>query len=259
MRNQNSRQLKENSGGTEDHRDFNLNLWDLDGSSFFFDKKSNDFESTGTFNNTGLNYNNNFNIIKTTKNDNKEMINYVINQVTKKYKNKSINSSFVKNNNNNPSEKKYFTKIMKQKTNLNNHKKNIYKMKNNSFCHNSHGSHNISKDFNNKKSNISIENNKKRKPKPRLNHSVDYSRVKDIDKRILLNNKGDNNYYSKKHHLNKSLSIENMNHKYNSDATKQYKSKKNNNNNTPIINNKKRLKKSNSIDNNISIKKKYKK
>ena len=252
MRNQNSNELKENNGQTEEMRNINLNLWDLEASSFFLDKKANDFESTGTFNNTALNYNNNFNIIKTTKNENKEVINYVLNQVTKKYKHKSVNSSFVKNNKNNSSEKQNFSKIMKQKTNLiKNNKKKIYKMKNNSFCHNSNTSNNVSKDFIKKKTKILTENNVKSNPKPRLNNSVDYSNIKDIDNKILLNNQ-------KKHHLNKSLSIENINHKFNNIHKKQCYSMKNNDNNTNnslLNNNKKRLIKSNSIEKHISFKK----
>ena len=62
-------------GSSDNKHDINLNLWDLDGSSFFLDSNVPDLESTATFNNTVLNCNNynkinNINIISSKNKSN---------------------------------------------------------------------------------------------------------------------------------------------------------------------------------------------
>ena len=98
-------------------------------------------------------------------------------------------------------------------------------MKNNSFCHNTNINSSISKDFNKKNSKNAIGLNYSKKAKPRLNHSVDYSRIKDQNDPILFGNNNYNFNCNKKQNLNKSLSIENINHKYTNNTHKKYNNK----------------------------------
>jgi hypothetical protein len=147
MRKHNSSEFQEFKGITDDKHGINVNLWDLDGSSFFLDKDVNELESTATFNNTVLNCNNynNINIIS-SKNKNNDLL-FPTNKFPKN-KNKSVNSSFIKYNNF-PSERKNMPNKIKTKSNINN--KKINKVKNNSFCQNFKLNDSLSKDLNKKK------------------------------------------------------------------------------------------------------------
>ena len=247
MKKLNSSDFPEMKGMPEDKHDINVNLWDLDGSSFFLDKNINDLESTATFNNTVLNCNN-YNNINIISSKNSNDIIFPINKIPKN-KNKSVNTSFVKYNNF-PSERKNIKNNNKPKNNINNKKFN--KLKNNSFCNNYKLNDNIIKDFNKKKSKNSIDyNNKIRKAKQRLNHSVDYARSDESEIPLFRNN---NYKYKKKHNLNKSLSIETLNNNKSRTPYNNITNIRNNKNNNKSSNNK-RLKKSNSIESNIYINK----
>jgi hypothetical protein len=239
MKKLNSSDFQEMKGMPEDKHDINVNLWDLDGSSFFLDKNINDLESTATFNNTVLNCNNynNINIIS-SKNSN----DIIFPNKIPKNKNKSVNTSFVKYNNF-PSERQNMN--IKPKNSFNN--KNINKMKNNSFCNNYKMNSSMTKDLNKKKTKNSVAyNNKIKKAKQKLNHSVDYTRNNEPKKHLIL---GMNNI--KKQNLNKSLSIETLNNKYNNNSKRINNNSSNIKHKVIITNNNKRLKKSNSIDRNI--------
>ena len=252
MKKLNSGDFQEIKGVKEHKNDINLNLWDLDGSSFLLDKNINDLESTATFNNTVLNCNNYSNINIISSKNSKDII-FPFHKIPKN-KNKSVNTSFVKYNNF-PSERKDLKINNKPKNNVN--KNHFNKFKNNSFCNNYKYNDIILKDLNKKKSKKSDEyNNKIKKAKQRLNHSVDYSR-KDEPEISLL---GYNKYkYNKKQNLNKSLSIETLNNKFNNNSKSPYNNITNVKNNKNLIlnnfNNNKHLKKSNSIDCNIYINK----
>ena len=82
----------------DDRNDINVNLWDLDGSSFFLDRNinyNNNLGATGTFINTEYNANNdnnNSNLINiiSSKNKKKENINFPV-QKDIKNKNKFVN------------------------------------------------------------------------------------------------------------------------------------------------------------------------
>ena len=237
----NSSEFEKNKGISEKKQDINLNLWELEESSFFLDKNINELESTASFNNTVLNCNNynNINII-TSKNDNNNIF-FPINK-PQKNKNKSVNSSFVKYNNF-PSERQNMN--IKPKNSFNN--KNINKMKNNSFCNNYKMNSSMTKDLNKKKTKNSVAYyNKIKKAKQKLNHSVDYTRNNEPKKHLIL---GMNNI--KKQNLNKSLSIETLNNKYNNNSKRINNNSSNIKHKVIITNNNKRLKKSNSIDRNI--------
>ena len=255
-------------GSSDNKHDINLNLWDLDGSSFFLDNNAPDLESTATFNNTVLNCNNynNINNINIISSKNKS------NDITlpfykfPKNKNKSVNSSFVKYNDFPSERKNIIPNNNKIKSNINN-KKN--KMKNNSFCHNYNLNNSISKDNNKKKAKKSIPYNSKiKKAKQRLNHSVDYSRKEEpeSESRIIFGNnlkiniQNNNTSKNKKQNLNKSLSIESLNNKKaNNSKILNSKNSYNYNKNYLLNNNNKKIKKSNSIDHNIHFEKKSKK
>ena len=255
-------------GSSDNKHDINLNLWDLDGSSFFLDNNAPDLESTATFNNTVLNCNNynNINTINIISSKNKS------NDITlpfykfPKNKNKSVNSSFVKYNDFPSERKNIIPNNNKIKSNINN-KKN--KMKNNSFCHNYNLNNSISKDNNKKKAKKSIPYNSKiKKAKQRLNHSVDYSRKEEpeSESRIIFGNdlkiniQNNNTSKNKKQNLNKSLSIESLNNKKaNNSKILNSKNSYNYNKNYLLNNNNKKIKKSNSIDHNIHFEKKSKK
>ena len=255
-------------GSSDNKHDINLNLWDLDGSSFFLDSNIPDLESTATFNNTVLNCNNynNINNINIISSKNKS------NDITlpfykfPKNKNKSVNSSFVKYNDFPSERKNIIPNNNKIKSNINN-KKN--KMKNNSFCHNYNLNNSISKDNNKKKAKKSIPYNSKiKKAKQRLNHSVDYSRKEEpeSESRIIFGNnlkiniQNNNTSKNKKQNLNKSLSIESLNNKKaNNSKILNSKISYNYNKNYLLNNNNKKIRKSNSIDHNIHFEKKSKK
>ena len=253
MKKLNSSDFQEIKGVKDNKNDINLNLWDLDGSSFLLDKNINDLESTATFNNTVLNCNNysNKNIIS-SKNSNDIL--FPLNKIPKN-KNKSVNTSFVKYNNF-PSERKDLKNNNNPKNNVN--KKHYNKFKNNSFYHNDKYNDIMLKDLNKKKTKKSDEyNNKIKKAKQRLNHSVDYSRKDEPEISLLGNNKYK---YTKKQNLNKSLSIETLNNKFKNNPKSPYNNISNIGKNKNIIlnnfnNNNKHLKKSNSIDCNIYVNK----
>ena len=237
----NSSDFQKNKGILENKHDINLNLWDLEESSFFLDKNPNELESTATFNKTVLNCNNynNINII-TSKNNNNNIF-FPINK-PQKNKNKSVNSSFEKYNNF-PSEREKINN--RPKIGLNS--KKINKMKNNSFCNNYRINNSMPKDINKKKAKNSISyNNKIKKAKQRLNHSVDYTRNNELETPLIF---GIN--YNKKQNLNKSLSIETLNNKYNNNSKRGNYNSSNIKNKNIIPNNNKRKKRSNSIDRNI--------
>ena len=264
MKKHNSNEFQDSS---ENKHDLNINLWDLDGSSFFLDSNIQDLESTATFNKTGLNCNNlnNINIISYKKKSND--IIFPFNKFPKN-KNKSVNSSFVKYNNI-PSERKNFPKDDKSKNNINT-KNN--KTKKNSFCQNYKLNDSMSKDVNKKKNaNKSIAYNTKiKKAKQRLNHSVDYSRKEEPNKesqiiygnnfKLNINIHNGNTNNNKRQNLNKSLSIESLNSKKaNNSKIVNSKINYNCNKNYSLANNNKKNKKSNSIDHNIYFDKNNKK
>ena len=175
----------------DNKNDINVNLWDLDGSSFFLDKNINNkdnLDSTGTFidNNTEININNdsnNINLIDiiTSKNKKIENINFSNFPFETNYKsnNKLVNTKFIKGNiTPNSYDKKNLikNKILKDtKT-----KKN--KFKNNFFCHNYNGNYNINYslskniDINNQKNSSGFinKNNLNSKARKRVNFSVDH-------------------------------------------------------------------------------------
>ena len=254
-------------GSSDNKHDINLNLWDLDGSSFFLDSNIPDLESTATFNNTVLNCNNynkinNINIISSKNKSNDIALPFY---KFPKNKNKSVNSSFVKYNDFPSERNNLITKNNKIKSNINN-KKN--KMKNNSFCHNYKLNDSIPKDNNKKKTKKSIPYNSKiKKAKQRLNHSVDYSRKEEpeSESRIIFGNNlninihNSNTNNNKKQNLNKSLSIESINNKKANNSKILNSKNIYNYHKNYHLNNNKKIKKSNSIDHNINFEKKNKK
>ena len=267
----------------DDKNDINVNLWDLDGSSFFLDRNLNyndNLGATGTFINTEYNVNNennNLNLINiiSSKNKKKENINFPV-QKDIKNKNKFVNVNTRKGSDiPYPYEKK---NLLKNKIIKNNKiKKN--KFKNNSFCHNSNENYNIndslSKNFSTKRQKNSTafinKKNYNSKARPRLNNSVGKQRLNNSSGKQRLNNsmgyhskKDDSNEAiiwgynnlknNKKKNLNKSLQIE--------DLDNYFDDCENNSNledniilnlrcNKYMSNNTKKIKKSNSLDNNI--------
>ena len=272
----------------DDKNDINVNLWDLDGSSFFLDRNINyndNLGDTGTFINTEYNVNNdnnNSNLINiiSSKNKKKENINFPV-QKDIKNKNKFVNSNTRKGSDTpTPYDKK---NLIKNKIIKNNKiKKN--KFKNNSFCHNDNDNYNIndslSKNFSKKRQkNATAFINKKNfnsKAKPRLNNSVGRQRMSNsVGKRRLNNSMGyhskkddsnasiifgynnlKNNCYKndKKKNLNRSLEIEDLDNYF--DDCENYPNIEDNiilnlRCNKYMSNNTKKIKKSNSLDNNI--------
>ena len=161
------------------------------------------------------------------------MENIKVNNINEKNKNKSVNSSFEKYNNF-PSEREKINN--RPKIGLNS--KKINKMKNNSFCNNYRINNSMPKDINKKKAKNSISyNNKIKKAKQRLNHSVDYTRNNELETPLIF---GIN--YNKKQNLNKSLSIETLNNKYNNNSKRGNYNSSNIKNKNIIPNNNKRRK-----------------
>ena len=234
----------------DDRNDINVNLWDLDGSSFFLDRNinyNNNLGATGTFINTEYNANNdnnNSNLINiiSSKNKKKENINFPV-QKDIKNKNKFVNVNTRKGSDTPTTYEK--KNLMKNKIIKNNKiKKN--KFKNNSFCHNDNENYNIndslSKNFSkNRQKNATAFINKKNynsKAKPRLNISVGRQRLNNsVGKQRLNNSVGKqrlNNsmgYHSKKDDSNASIILG-----YNNLKDNYYKNnkKKNLNKSLPI-------------------------
>ena len=255
----------------DDKNDINVNLWDLDGSSFFLDKNINNNSYLGskeTFINPNTEFNinndnNNINLINliTSKNKKIENINFP-NETNYKIENKFMNEKFIKGSvTPTPNDKKNLMKIKILKNN--NVKKN--KFKNNSFCQNSNGNYNINEslsknDLKKQKIETALINKKNIniKAKKRMNSSVGYNSKKyDSSKSIIFGyNKLKKEYnYNKRKNLNKSLQIDDLNNHLD-------KNNYNNSNfedkiimnlkcNKYTSNNNKKIKKSNSIDNKI--------
>ena len=259
----------------DDKNDINVNLWDLDGSSFFLDRNINyndNLGATGTFVNTEYNANtnnNNSNLmnILSSKHKKKESFNFQ-NQKDFKNKNKFVNIN-IRKGSDTPSlyDKK---NLMKNKILKNNKIKNN-KFKNNSFCHNDNYNANdsLSKNYGKKRQkNATAFINKKNynsKAKQRLNNSIGhYSKKDDSNASVILGynnikNNYYNNYNNNKKNLNKSLPIEDLDNYF--DDCENYsiledKIILNLKCNKYMSNNPKKIKKSNSLDNNISNKNK---
>ena len=146
---QNSNELSGIQILNNNKNDINVNLWDLDGSSFFADNNNNNLESTGTFKDTEANNNiNNINIIYSKNEQNLDLNLPIRNPTQNKSKNKSVNTSFIKEYNA-PLDKRNLIKNNLSKNSINNTKKN--KMKNNSFSHNYNLNDSFSNNFNKNK------------------------------------------------------------------------------------------------------------
>ena len=186
MKKLNSNEFHEIKKSSYNKHDININLWDLEGSTFFVDKNINESESRRYNNHTSIN----------SKNKSVSSKNITKDIKTMKTKNKSTHSSYVKYKN--IIDKKNI-KEEKAKSTLNN-KKN--RMKHNSF-------------FGNKYEKNSFDNNLedeyKKKANKKFNYSVDYSRNEQTNIGLLFSNNNDLN--NKNQRGNSSLLIDTLNNK----------------------------------------------
>ena len=186
MKKLNSNEFHEIKQPFYNKHDINVNLWDLEGSTFFVDKNINESESKRGYNHTTIN------------SKNKSISSKNITKVIKIQKTKidSTHSSYVKYNN---IIDKKIIKSEKAKSVFSNKKS---KMKHNSF-------------FGNKYDKNSFENNLKNEYKKRVgkrfNYSVDYSRNELKNMGLLFSN--NNDLYNKNQRINSSLLIDTLNNK----------------------------------------------
>ena len=224
MNNLNSNEFNEMQSSENNRHDFNVNLWDFEGSNFFVDKNFN-----GNNSKRGL-------VTATINSKNKSTSSKNITKSIKTMKNKyrSINSSYVnyKNIINGKN-----VKSEKNKSDFNSKK---MKMKHNSF---------VGRKYEKNLFGNNINEEYKKRVKKRFNYSVDYSRNDTPHMTTLLSNK--NELFNKNNRLNGSLLIESLNNKTNNklnNADTNISSLKNSKNSSSKFNNSNKKEKSNSTD-----------
>ena len=224
MNNLNSNEFNEMQSSENNRHDFNVNLWDFEGSNFFVDKNFN-----GNNSKRGL-------VTATINSKNKSTSSKNITKSIKTMKNKyrSINSSYV--NYKNIINRKNI-KSEKNKSDFNSKK---MKMKHNSF---------VGRKYEKNLFGNNINEEYKKRVKKRFNYSVDYSRNDTPHMTTLLSNK--NELFNKNNRLNGSLLIESLNNKTNNklnNAFTNISSLKNSKNSSSKFNNSNKKEKSNSTD-----------
>lgn len=224
MNNLNSNEFNEMQSSENNRHDFNVNLWDFEGSNFFVDKNFN-----GNNSKRGL-------VTATINSKNKPTSSKNITKSIKTMKNKyrSINSSYV--NYKNIIDRKNI-KSEKNKSDFNSKK---MKMKHNSF---------VGRKYEKNLFGNNINEEYKKRVKKRFNYSVDYSRNDTPHMTTLLSNK--NELFNKNNRLNGSLLIESLNNKTNNKLNNAYtniSSLKNSKNSSSKFNNSNKKEKSNSTD-----------
>ena len=224
MNNLNSNEFNEMQSSENNRHDFNVNLWDFEGSNFFVDKNFN-----GNNSKRGL-------VTATINSKNKSTSSKNITKSIKTMKNKyrSINSSYV--NYKNIINRKNI-KSEKNKSDFNSKK---MKMKHNSF---------VGRKYEKNLFGNNINEEYKKRVKKRFNYSVDYSRNDTPHMTTLLSNK--NELFNKNNRLNGSLLIESLNNKTNNKLNNAYtniSSLKNSKNSSSKFNNSNKKEKSNSTD-----------
>ena len=224
MNNLNSNEFNEMQSSENNRHDFNVNLWDFEGSNFFVDKNFN-----GNNSKRGL-------VTVTINSKNKSTSSKNITKSIKTMKNKyrSINSSYV--NYKNIINRKNI-KSEKNKSDFNSKK---MKMKHNSF---------VGRKYEKNLFGNNINEEYKKRVKKRFNYSVDYSRNDTPHMTTLLSNK--NELFNKNNRLNGSLLIESLNNKTNNKLNNAYtniSSLKNSKNSSSKFNNSNKKEKSNSTD-----------
>ena len=224
MNNLNSNEFNEMQSSENNRHDFNVNLWDFEGSNFFVDKNFN-----GNNSKRGL-------VTATINSKNKATSSKNITKSIKTMKNKyrSINSSYV--NYKNIIDRKNI-KSEKNKSDFNSKK---MKMKHNSF---------VGRKYEKNLFGNNINEEYKKRVKKRFNYSVDYSRNDTPHMTTLLSNK--NELFNKNNRLNGSLLIESLNNKTNNKLNNAYtniSSLKNSKNSSSKFNNSNKKEKSNSTD-----------
>ena len=224
MNNLNSNEFNEMQSSENNRHDFNVNLWDFEGSNFFVDKNFN-----GNNSKRGL-------VTATINSKNKSTSSKNITKSIKTMKNKyrSINSSYV--NYKNIIDRKNI-KSEKNKSDFNSKK---MKMKHNSF---------VGRKYEKNLFGNNINEEYKKRVKKRFNYSVDYSRNDTPHMTTLLSNK--NELFNKNNRLNGSLLIESLNNKTNNKLNNAYtniSSLKNSKNSSSKFNNSNKKEKSNSTD-----------
>ena len=224
MNNLNSNEFNEMQSSENNRHDFNVNLWDFEGSNFFVDKNFN-----GNNSKRGL-------VTATINSKNKSTSSKNITKSIKTMKNKyrSINSSYV--NYKNIIDRKNI-KSEKNKSDFNSKK---MKMKHNSF---------VGRKYEKNLFGNNINEEYKKRVKKRFNYSVDYSRNDTPHMTTLLSNK--NELFNKNNRLNGSLLIESLNNKTNNKLNNAYtniSSLKNSKNSSSKFNNSNKKEKSKSTD-----------
>ena len=224
MNNLNSNEFNEMQSSENNRHDFNVNLWDFEGSNFFVDKNFNGNNSKRGLVTTTIN----------SKNKSTSSKNITKSIKTMKNKYRSINSSYV--NYKNIIDRKNI-KSEKNKSDFNSKK---MKMKHNSF---------VGRKYEKNLFGNNINEEYKKRVKKRFNYSVDYSRNDTPHMTTLLSNK--NELFNKNNRLNGSLLIESLNNKTNNKLNNAYtniSSLKNSKNSSSKFNNSNKKEKSNSID-----------
>ena len=224
MNNLNSNEFNEMQSSENNRHDFNVNLWDFEGSNFFVDKNFNGNNSKRGLVTTTIN----------SKNKSTSSKNITKSIKTMKNKYRSINSSYVnyKNIINGKN-----IKSEKNKSDFNSKK---MKMKHNSF---------VGRKYEKNLFGNNINEEYKKRVKKRFNYSVDYSRNDTPHMTTLLSNK--NELFNKNNRLNGSLLIESLNNKTNNklnNADTNISSLKNSKNSSSKFNNSNKKEKSNSTD-----------
>ena len=224
MNNLNSNEFNEMQSSENNRHDFNVNLWDFEGSNFFVDKNFNGNNSKRDVVTATIN----------SKNKSTSSKNITKSIKTMKNKYRSINSSYV--NYKNIIDRKNI-KSEKNKSDFNSKK---MKMKHNSF---------VGRKYEKNLFGNNINEEYKKRVKKRFNYSVDYSRNDTPHMTTLLSNK--NELFNKNNRLNGSLLIESLNNKTNNKLNNAYtniSSLKNSKNSSSKFNNSNKKEKSNSTD-----------
>ena len=224
MKKLNSNEFNEMQSSENNRHDFNVNLWDFEGSNFFVDKNFNGNNSKRGLVTTTIN----------SKNKSTSSKNITKSIKTMKNKYRSINSSYVnyKNIINGKN-----VKSEKNKSDFNSKK---MKMKHNSF---------VGRKYEKNLFGNNINEEYKKRVKKRFNYSVDYSRNDTPHMTTLLSNK--NELFNKNNRLNGSLLIESLNNETNNKLNNAYtniSSLKNSKNSSSKFNNSNKKEKSNSTD-----------
>ena len=185
---------KEIESSDYNRHDFNVNLWDFQGSNFFVDKNFNENESKRGLVNTTINSKNKSTSLKHINNGIKSM----------KAKNRAINSSYIN-----------YKNIIDKKNIKNGKNKNDFNSRKNKMKHNSFAGRKYDKNlFGN-----NINEEYKKKVKKRFNYSVDYSRNETSHMTTLLSK---NELFNKNNRLNGSLLIKSLNNKVNNRLNNAY-------------------------------------